>query len=214
MIRSPGWKELLAGHLQSPTFKKTVREVLIDSQRGRVFPPKHLIFNAFNLCDFDDVKVVIVGNEPHMRYAQANGLAFGCPSDHVPKPATTAGVLKELGLSKNGNSSLEGWAKQGVFLLNRTLTVREGIRGSHEPYNWKFFTDDVIHHLGKREAPIVFQLWGKATWELEKLIGVQHVVFKCNAPRGGVSRKFLYDQTNRLLKHWGSDTIDWRRVDE
>jgi len=184
----PSWKHILKKELEAPYLEKL--QHFLDEERSSgvlVYPPEHLILNAFNQTPFHQVKVVIVGQDPYHGPARAHGLSFSVP-DGVPNPPSLKNIFKEierdLGIPVSKKGALSQWAKQGVLLLNATLTVRAGKPMSHHKKGWEQFTDAVIDRLCEREKPVVFVLWGKFAQEkgckIERYS--QHVVLKAPHP--------------------------------
>ena len=164
-------------HLQSefdkPYFKELVDFVKADYKNHQCFPPGKQIFNAFNSCTLNNLKVVIIGQDPYHNYDQANGLCFSV-NDNIIHPPSLVNIFKELEQDigkpypKSGN--LEHWASQGVFLLNATLTVRAHEAGSHQKKGWEIFTDAVIKIISEQREDVVFLLWGGFAKQKAKLI--------------------------------------------
>src|SRR3990167_5996899 len=159
------WLERLAPEFEMPYMKKLEAFLALEIQSGAaMYPPFNLIFNAFCQIPFDAVKVVIIGQDPYHGPGQAHGLAFSVPKG-VPAPPSLQNIFKEiqkdLGIKPPAHGCLEQWAKQGVFLLNATLTVRAGEPKSHYGQGWELFTDRVVQLLCARAEPTVFLLWGK-----------------------------------------------------
>ncbi len=170
------WDELLADEWQKPYYQE-LRSFLIDEYRtGTVYPPAADIYNALRLTDYDDVKVVILGQDPYHEPGQAHGLAFSVKSG-VTEPPSLVNILKELeddlGIKYRRPAEggvLDPWARQGVLLLNTVLTVRAHLAGSHRNKGWERFTDKVIELLASRGTPMVFILWGASAGAKKKLI--------------------------------------------
>ena len=157
------WKELLGAEFEKPYFAELVRFVKQEYATRRVFPAGRNIFHAFDMCDPDDIKVVVIGQDPYHGEGQAHGLCFSV-QDGVPKPPSLVNIFKELqddvGFQPPESGNLTRWAQNGVLLLNAVLTVRAGMAGSHAGMGWETLTDKIIALLGEREKPIVFLLWG------------------------------------------------------
>lgn len=188
----------------------------------QVFPPKHLIFNTFWATPFDAVRVVIVGQDPYHGHGQAHGLSFSVP-EGVPVPPSLRNIYKELkddvGIIPPNHGCLISWAKQGVLLLNATLTVRQGEPLSHHKQGWERFTDAAILKLAEREKPVIFVLWGRNAQEkcqsiLSQKRTVPHLVLKAAHPspfsaRNGFFGSRPFSKINDQLKKWGEESIDW-----
>ena len=188
-----------------------------EYQEKRCFPPYEDIFNAFNFCEIEDIKVIIIGQDPYHEINQAHGLSFSI-LDGNPLPKSLINIYKELyddlGITRlTGN--LSSWAKQGVFLLNNVLTVEEGKANSHKNKGWEIFTNHVIEEINKDDNPKVFVLWGNDAQKKEVLItNPKHLVLKSAHPsplssyRGFFSSK-PFSKINNFLKENGLDEIDW-----
>jgi uracil-DNA glycosylase len=212
------WKELLRGEFNSDYFTGLKEFLVIEKSRYKIFPPGKLIFNAFNLTPFDNVKVVILGQDPYHGKGQAHGLCFSVPFG-IAQPPSLVNIFKELksdiniSLPKHGN--LENWAKQGVLLLNATLTVRAGQAGSHQGKGWETFTDAVIKKISEKRAGIVFLLWGKYAQAKEMLIDKKkHYILKAAHPSPysafyGFFGCKHFSKTNEILKQHGLKPINW-----
>ena len=178
-----------------------------------------MIFNAFDTCHLDDLKVVIIGQDPYHNYNQANGLCFSV-NDGVKHPPSLINIFKEiendLGKPYPSSGNLERWAKQGVFLLNATLTVRAHEAGSHQKQGWETFTDAVIKMISDQKEHVVFLLWGGFAKKKAKLIDAdKHHILTSGHPsplsanRGYWFGNRHFSQTNNLLTSDGLDVIDW-----
>lgn len=184
-----------------------------------IYPPKDKIFHCFNFKDYDDIKVVIIGQDPYHEENQANGLAFSV-SKGVKIPPSLVNIYKEanedVGIEIPTHGDLSSWANQGVLLINTVLTVRAHEANSHKLKGWEIFTDHIIEILNKREKPLVFILWGKQAIDKEKMIDTtKHCVIKSVHPsplsayRGFFGSK-PFSKTNAFLVAKGMDPIDWR----
>lgn len=193
-------------------------------EAGNVFPPKEDIFRAFALLKPEDVKVVILGQDPYHEVNQANGLAFSV-SDGVMLPRSLMNIYKELNLEygypiPRRNGGLEKWAKQGVFLLNTTLSVEEGKANSHSRMGWLSFTDDVISYLDSLGHPIVYILWGNYAFSKKELIHNPSslIIHTVHPSPLSASRGFFgsdcFRNCNRYLEEHGVLPIDWQITDE
>ncbi|MFT5435599.1 MAG: uracil-DNA glycosylase [Ulvibacter sp.] len=160
---APDWQSVLAKEFEEDYFIELTKFVNSEYKNSQCYPPKELIFSAFNKTPFDAVKVVVLGQDPYHGYGQANGLCFSV-ADGIKKPPSQVNIFREIktdlniDVSESGN--LERWAKQGVLLLNATLTVRGNEAGSHQKKGWETFTDVVISNLSERKDGVVFMLWG------------------------------------------------------
>ena len=159
----PSWKSVLANEFEQPYFHALTDFVRAEYREQTCYPPGKNIFSAFDHCPFDDLKVVILGQDPYHGPGQANGLCFSV-ADGIPHPPSLINIFREirtdLGLEPLSSGNLERWAKQGVLLLNATLTVRAHQAGSHQNKGWETFTDAVIKSVSDRKENVVFMLWG------------------------------------------------------
>lgn len=179
------WKDLISEEMEKEYFFSLLRKVdRLYSQR-RIFPKQDQVFRALSEVDYDQVRVVIIGQDPYHGAGQANGLCFSV-NQGVKAPPSLVNIFKELEQEfgqKRGNVDLSDWAKQGVLLLNAVLTVQEGAAGSHAKQGWEIFTDRVIAELNKREVPMVFILWGNYAAEKAKNVDAsRHLILRSNHP--------------------------------
>lgn len=190
-----------------------------EYSQGECYPPGHLIFNAFNLCPFDKVKVVIIGQDPYHEPGQAHGLSFSV-NDGIPFPPSLINIFKEisndLGTPMPLSGNLTRWAEQGVLLLNATLTVRAHQAASHQRRGWEKFTDAVIKALDAHRDHLVFILWGGYARSKAKLIdSSRHLVLQSvhpsplSANHGGWFGNHHFSRANAYLKEHGEDEIIW-----
>jgi uracil-DNA glycosylase len=214
------WKKALKDEFNAPYFKQLKSFLVEERQKYTIFPPGKLIFAAFDNTSFDDVKVVIIGQDPYHGKGQANGLCFSV-GPNVPKPPSLVNIFKELqsdlGFPIPEKGGLEPWARQGVLLLNATLTVREGQAGSHQGKGWEQFTDAVIRKISDEKKGIVFLLWGRFAHSKEELINAdKHFILKAAHPsplaRGAFFGCKHFSKTNKILEHEGKSPIDWKIV--
>ncbi|MBL6449501.1 uracil-DNA glycosylase [Fulvivirga sp. 29W222] len=212
------WKQYLENEFTKPYFHNLVDFVKSEYKSHTVYPPGKEIFNAFEHCDFDDVKVVIIGQDPYHGPGQANGLCFSV-RDGVRKPPSLLNIFKEiksdLGKEIPESGNLEKWADQGVLLLNATLTVRANTAGSHQNKGWEAFTDAVIQKLSNEKEGLVFLLWGAYAQKKGAVIDEKkHYVLKSAHPspfaadRGFFGNKH-FSKTNEYLKKIGKSEINW-----
>lgn len=211
------WKEILAPIKQSDAFTTLWNKVKQEYAQGKCFPPKKQIFRALELTPFEEVKVVIIGQDPYHGDFQANGLCFSV-SDQVKTPPSLQNIYKELkddlGIDKNTNE-LESWAKQGVLLLNATLTVRAHSPNSHKDLGWEQFTDFIIKEISEKKDNVVFVLWGAFAQKKESLIDNQkHFVIKSAHPSPfSVYRGFFgskpFSKINNYLASKNLTEIKW-----
>ncbi len=214
----PSWKEALAVEFASSYFTD-LKQFLVDERQTQViYPPGNQIFSAFNHTPFDEVKLVIVGQDPYHGPGQANGLCFSV-APGTKLPPSLANIFKELQtdlsctMGKNGD--LTSWAKQGLLLLNTTLTVRAASPASHQGKGWEQFTDQVIRLLSERKKGLVFLLWGRPAQLKEKLIDTsKHFVLKAAHPSplsayNGFFGCRHFSQANKILIDQSKTPIHW-----
>ncbi|WP_061869061.1 uracil-DNA glycosylase [Prevotella intermedia] len=213
------WKQHLEGEFTKPYFAQLTESVRNEYRNGLCFPPGKLVFNAFNLCPFDKVKVVILGQDPYHEQGQAMGLSFSVP-EGIMLPPSLQNIYKEiqndLGKPIPTSGDLTRWAKQGVLLLNVTLTVRAHIANSHQTLGWQNFTDAAIEALNAHREHIVFMLWGGFARSKKRLIDAnRHCIIESvhpsplSANRGGWFGQHQFSRCNAYLKQQGLDEIDW-----
>lgn len=216
-----GWDEVLKDEYVKPYFSTLLKKVEDEYKTKVVFPPKELVYSALKAVDYDKVKVVILGQDPYHEKGQANGMAFAV-NENIQKPPSLNNIYKELesdlGFKPEG-TTLVGWAKQGVLLLNTTLTVREGSAQSHSTYGWQTFTDAIIKECNKREKPMVFILWGSNAISKKQFISPHHLVLQSAHPsplsayRGFFGSK-PFSKANEFLKKNGQTPIDWSKIND
>lgn len=213
------WDDILKDEFEKDYYKK-IREFLkYEYSHYTVYPKMENIFSALKLCDYDDIKVVIIGQDPYHEEGQAHGLSFSVQPG-IEIPPSLLNIYKELqsdlGCYIPNNGFLEKWAKQGVLLLNNVLTVRAHMANSHKDCGWETFTDRIIEELNKRETPIVFLMWGSCAKKKELLItNPIHKILKAPHPsplsayRGFFGCKH-FSTTNNILMENGELPIDWQ----
>ncbi|HET8859135.1 uracil-DNA glycosylase [Marivirga sp.] len=212
------WKEKLSNEFEQNYFHNLANFVKSEYQNRTVYPPAKEIFKAFDACPFDEVKVVILGQDPYHGAGQANGLCFSVHSG-VPMPPSLVNIFKErkadLGKSMPPNGDLTGWAKQGVLLLNATLTVAAKSPGSHQKKGWEEFTDAVIQRVSEGKEKIVFILWGAYAQKKGAIIDrKKHFVIESPHPspfaahRGFFGSK-PFSACNEFLVSQNKKPIDW-----
>ena len=214
------WERLLAEEFNLEYFKNLITFVKEDYRSTICYPKGSQIFNAFDSCPIDNLKVVIIGQDPYHGAKQANGLCFSV-NKGINHPPSLINIFKEiksdLGLDfKEKNGDLSNWAKQGVMLLNATLTVREGEAGSHQNRGWEIFTNKVIEIISKETNNTVFLLWGSFAKKKRKLIDTsKHIIFESGHPsplsanRGYWFGNKHFSETNKYLESLGKNKIDW-----
>lgn len=213
------WKKALEREFDKPYFASLVHFLYQEKAAGKqIFPTGKDIFKAFELTPLPEVKVVILGQDPYHGYGQAMGLSFSVP-DNIPAPPSLINIFKEieddLGIIMSGRPNLEGWARQGVLLLNAILTVRAGQPASHSRIGWQEFTDAVIRCLSDNCSGIVFLLWGNFARSKKDLIdSSKHFVLEAAHPsplaRGAFFGCRHFSRTNSILIDEGKTPIDWQ----
>ena len=212
------WKEVLQTEFDKPYFENLVGFVKQEYASHTIFPPAGQIFNAFNTCPFNNVKVVILGQDPYHGPRQAHGLCFSV-NDGIQFPPSLQNIFKEinsdLGIPMPKSGNLTRWAEQGVLLLNATLTVRASQAGSHQGRGWEEFTDAVIKIISEKAENVVFILWGSYAIKKKALIDAsKHYILTAPHPsplssyRGFFGCKH-FSQTNTYLASKGKTPIEW-----
>jgi uracil-DNA glycosylase len=215
-----GWKEVLYKEFQQDYFIRITDQLKIEKQsQVKIYPPGPMIFNAFNTTDFNEVKVVIIGQDPYHGPGQAHGLSFSVQAGIKPPPSLInmyKEIESDLGVKMPRDyGNLTHWAKQGVLLLNATLTVRANQPNSHAGIGWSQFTDAVIQKLNQEKEQLVFLLWGNFAKEKGAHIDQKkHLVLKAAHPSPFAADKGFYgcrhfSKTNQYLIEHGLDPIDW-----
>lgn len=214
----PSWKEVLGEEFLKPYFHDLVQFVRSEYRQHVCYPPGKAIFEAFNLCPVQSVKVVILGQDPYHGVGQAEGLCFSV-AEGVPAPPSLQNIFKEiaddLGTPPPANGSLRRWAEQGVLLLNATLTVRAHQAGSHQGKGWELFTDAVVQHLATAHEGLVFLLWGSSAQRKGVMIDRQrHLVLESPHPSPlsayrGFFGNHHFSKANAYLVQKGKTPIHW-----
>lgn len=212
------WKKHLAPEFEADYFSRLTNFVRDEYAQYTVYPPGKLIFNAFNSCPFDKVKVVIIGQDPYHEPGQAHGLCFSV-NDGVPFPPSLQNIFKEiasdLGIPAPKSGNLTRWTEQGVLLMNATLTVRAHQAGSHQNKGWETFTDAAIRHLAEEREHLVFILWGSYAQKKGAMIDRnKHLVLSSAHPSPlSAYRGFFgnghFSKTNKYLLEHGIEPINW-----
>ncbi|HBF88100.1 MAG TPA: uracil-DNA glycosylase [Bacteroidales bacterium] len=211
------WKTLLINEFNSAYFVRLKQFLHEEKSKYVIYPPGKYIFAAFDRTPFDEVKVVILGQDPYHGDRQAHGLSFSVQKGIKPPPSLV-NIFKEikddLGIPIPNHGNLEKWANQGVLLLNATLTVRANQAGSHQQKGWEQFTDAVIKKISKEKEGVVFLLWGRYAQNKESLIDEEkHILLKAAHPsplaRGGFFGCKHFSKTNEYLKQMNKTAIDW-----
>jgi len=215
---SESWKNILSAEFDKPYFKELTGFINKEYSNYQCFPKIDEVFSAFDNCSFKDLKVVIIGQDPYHEENQANGLCFSV-KDGIKHPPSLKNIFKEMATDLNieipQSGNLEKWAKQGVLLLNATLTVRAHEAGSHQKKGWETFTDFVIEQISKEKESVVFLLWGKFAESKMKLINLKkHTILVAPHPsplgawRGWFGSKH-FSKTNEILQKEKKSTIKW-----
>ncbi|MDP2088448.1 MAG: uracil-DNA glycosylase [Flavobacteriaceae bacterium] len=213
------WKEVLSDEFEKPYFKNLTDFVRTEYKTHQCFPKGSEIFAAFDACPFPDVKVVIIGQDPYHGPNQANGLCFSV-HDKIQHPPSLINIFKEIsndmGVSYPESGDLTRWAKQGVLLLNATLTARAHKPGSHQQKGWEQFTDEIIKLISAQRNNVVFMLWGSFAKNKSALIDKEkHCILMSGHPsplsanRGYWFGNQHFSKANLYLKNKGIETIDW-----
>jgi len=213
------WKNVLSDVFETPYFENIRQFLTAEKQHGKlIYPPGNLIFNAFDSTPFDEVKVVLLGQDPYHGAGQAMGLSFSVPRQ-MPIPASLRNVYKELAddldFSIPSHGDLSAWARQGVLMLNAILTVEAGRAGSHKDIGWQKFTDAVIRKLSEEKSGLVFLLWGNFARSKKDLIdGNKHYILESAHPSPLAGNAFLgnrhFSMVNEILLKEGKKPIDWQ----
>jgi uracil-DNA glycosylase len=215
---APSWKTRLENEFSQPYFNQLIEFVKEEYKTQTVFPPGKEIFKAFDACEFNDVKVVIIGQDPYHGAGQANGLCFSV-HDGIRMPPSLVNIFKEIQndlrkpIPKSGD--LTRWAEQGVLLLNATLTVRASSPGSHQNKGWESFTDAVIKKISDEKENVVFLLWGSYAQRKGEIIDRKkhHVLMSAHPSPFSADRGFFgnkhFSKTNEYLRSKGLKEINW-----
>ena len=213
------WRELLAQETSTPYWLSLQDFVATERRVAEIYPPVEATFRAFELTAPHEVRVVILGQDPYHSQGQANGLCFSV-TNGVKIPPSLRNIYKELqadcDIEPSSSGDLTTWARQGVLLLNATLTVRHDGAGTHQGHGWEVFTDAVVHTLGSLTSPIVFVLWGAFARKKKSLITQpQHTIIESAHPsplsaHNGFFGSKPFSQINQALQVNGTDPIDWQ----
>ncbi len=214
------WKKILKDEFTKDYFLQIVTFIKTEKSAGKIiYPPGSLMFNAFYKTPFDNVKIVLLGQDPYHNPGQAQGLSFSVPNG-IQKPPSLINIYKELqsdlGIAPSVNGNLEKWSEQGVLLLNASLTVRKNEPGSHSKMGWIEFTDAVIKKISEEKKGVVFLLWGKFAQDKQALIDeTKHHVLKAAHPSPFSADKGFFgckhfSKANEYLMQEGLQPIDWK----
>ena len=217
-IISNEWYEILQKEMQKEYFLKLTNFIEKEYNNNVIYPPKHNVFNALNICSFKNIKVVILGQDPYHGYGQAHGLAFSV-KQNIKTPPSLKNILKELTQDIKCDipkkSDLSNWAKQGVLLLNSVLTVREKKAVSHQKKGWEIFTNNIVRTISQEKQGIIFMLWGNYAKEKMHFIDdSKHYILTAAHPSplsayNGFFGCKHFSKTNLILKQQNKKTINW-----
>lgn len=213
------WKDIIENEQQKPYYEKLKEEIDKRYESSRVFPEKQNIFKAFSLTSLDNLKVVILGQDPYHGFGQAQGMSFSTPKE-IKNPPSMMNILKEINddLGKKSvcdDGDLTPWAKDGVLLLNTILTVEEGLPKSHHNLGWEIFTDNIIKYISDNKENIIFILWGSPAISKSKLINKSkhHILTSPHPSPLSSYRGFFgckhFSKTNEILRNLGKNEINW-----
>ena len=214
----PSWKAVLEAEFSKPYWQELTAFARQEYKSGVVYPPAASVFRAFDLCPFEKVRVVIVGQDPYHGANQANGLSFAV-SDGTPLPPSLKNIYKEihadLGIVPHQSGDLSRWAEQGVLLLNSVLTVSAGKPASHKGKGWEQFTDAVIHALATHRSQLVYLLWGKYAQAKGSVVNsTANLMLTSGHPSPYSAHLFLgnhhFSQCNNYLRSQGQAEVNWR----
>ncbi len=213
------WKDILNIEFQKKYFKDLINLLKSERKIFTIFPKEQDIFNAFHLCPFNKLKVVIIGQDPYHKKGQAHGLSFSVPSN-IKSPPSLKNIIKEvnndLSIASSNHGDLSCWAKQGVLMLNTALTVRANEAGSHTKIGWENFTNQIIRHISKKKENIIFLLWGKFAQQKSTLINTKkHYILKAAHPSpfsaySGFFGCKHFSKTNKILMDNNLSPINWK----
>lgn len=216
------WTPWLKNEFEQPYFKELAAFVHDEYEHHTIYPPKELVFSAFESCDYERIKVVILGQDPYHGKGQGHGMCFSV-NPGVKIPPSLQNIYKELhsdlGCKIPNNGYLMPWAKQGVFLLNAVLTVREKQPNSHANKGWETFTDHAITHINEKDTPVVFLLWGNNARKKSELIDTnKHLVLETVHPspysaNNGFFGCHHFSKANNFLQAHGLEPINWQIED-
>ncbi|MGE6352883.1 uracil-DNA glycosylase [Flavobacterium sp. NPDC079362] len=217
---SPEWQVVLSDEIEKPYFKDLLLSLEDECKKHICYPPLDLIFSAFNHCSFNDIKVVIIGQDPYHGVGEANGLSFSV-NDNVKIPPSLRNIFREINSDLDSvfmptSGNLEKWADQGVLLLNASLTVRKDTPNSHKHLKWNLFTDAVIQAISDKKENVVFLLWGNfAQKKGLKIDRSKHFVLESGhpSPMSANQGKWFgnrhFSKTNEFLKSKGIKEVEW-----
>lgn len=212
------WRAVLAAEVEQPYWHALEEFVALERREHTVFPPQQDVFNALELTPYDQVKVLLLGQDPYFRPGQAHGLCFSVRPGIAPPPSLVnmyKELEQDLGIPPARHGYLEGWARQGILMLNAVLTVREGKANSHQGKGWEQFTDALIRTVSAKTEPVVFVLWGNYAKKKVKLIDARHTTITGVHPsplsaHTGFFGSRPFSAINAALQAHGNPAIDWR----
>lgn len=213
------WDQVLEDEFEKPYFKELMKKVDEEYDKYKVYPPREKVFSSLKLCDYNDVKVVLLGQDPYHGPGQAHGLCFSVMPG-VDVPPSLKNIFKEMQADVHttipNHGCLVSWAKQGVLLLNTVLTVREGLPNSHAKFGWQTFTDEIIRKVNEKKDSVVFILWGaNAKAKIPLITNKNHLILYAAHPSplsayNGFFGCKHFSKTNEFLKEHGRKEIDWQ----
>jgi uracil-DNA glycosylase len=212
------WAELFRTETRKPYFRDLVAFVRSERKQFQVYPPSHKVFNAYKATHLEDVRVVILGQDPYHKLGQAHGLCFSVPHGYVPPPSLQniyVELERDVDVSRLKGGSLWGWARQGVLLLNSVLTVRDSEPGSHRDHGWETFTDATLQAVNALDRPVVFVLWGRYAQAKRRFVDEStHTVIASSHPSPlSASNGFFgsrpFSRINAALAQHQTKLIDW-----
>ena len=217
------WDEILSGEFDKDYYLELREFLKKEYFSTKIYPPMEDIFNALKLTSYEDTRIVILGQDPYHGFGQAHGLCFSVKKG-VKKPPSLQNIFKELyselGIPEPESGELTGWAKEGVLLLNTTLTVREGLPQSHKDHGWEILTDRIISKVNEKSTPVVFILWGSNARSKKALItNKHHHILECAHPSPlsayhGFFGCGHFKKANEFLVSAGQRPVDWSRINE
>ena len=217
------WDEILCGEFDKDYYLNLREFLKKEYFSTKVYPPMEDIFNALKLTSYEDTRIVILGQDPYHGFGQAHGLCFSVRKG-VKKPPSLQNIFKELynelGIPEPESGELTGWAREGVLLLNTTLTVREGLPQSHKDRGWEILTDRIISKVNEKSSPVVFILWGSNARSKKALItNKQHLILECAHPSPlsayhGFFGCGHFKKANDFLTSAGQRPVNWSRINE
>ena len=213
------WCDIINKEFEKEYMKNLFKNLIQERTENEIYPNNNDVFNAFNYTRINDIKIVILGQDPYHGKGQANGLAFSV-SKGIPPPPSLINIFKEinrdLGINNYKNGDLTKWARQGILLLNSTLTVRSNNPGSHQNKGWEQFTDKMISIISKKKDGIIFLLWGKFAQKKKKLIDTtkHHILISSHPSPLSSYRGFIgcghFSECNEILKNKNKNKINWK----